>query len=222
MRDVMGSDIWINGGYFILRREFLDELRPGEDLVEEPLQRLLPAGQVLAQRHEGFWAPMDTLKDQQWLEGLHEGGERPVAGMGPRPRRASRPRVRGLRLMLPLRLGPPEASAARVLAIGAHPDDIEIGCGGTLMKLIDQGAVSELRWVVLSGDGRTRRGGPKERRGLLEDLPRARSSSATFPTATSPTRASGIKDLFEELKAATVSPTSSSPTSARTCTRTTG
>jgi glucose-1-phosphate cytidylyltransferase len=74
---VMGSDIWINGGYFILRREFLDQLRPGEDLVEEPLRRLLPAGQVLAQRHEGFWAPMDTLKDKQWLETLHEDGSAP-------------------------------------------------------------------------------------------------------------------------------------------------
>jgi glucose-1-phosphate cytidylyltransferase len=77
MRDVMGSDIWINGGYFILRREFLDQLRPGEDLVEEPLRRLLPAGQVLAQRHQGFWAPMDTLKDKQWLETLHEDGSAP-------------------------------------------------------------------------------------------------------------------------------------------------
>ena len=74
MRDVLGSDIWINGGYFILRREFLEQLRPGEDLVEEPLRRLLPGGKVLAQRHEGFWAPMDTLKDQQWLERLHEDG----------------------------------------------------------------------------------------------------------------------------------------------------
>jgi glucose-1-phosphate cytidylyltransferase len=77
MHDVMGSDIWINGGYFILRREFLDQLRPGEDLVEEPLQRFLRAGQVLGQRHEGFWAPMDTLKDQQWLERLHESGAAP-------------------------------------------------------------------------------------------------------------------------------------------------
>jgi len=77
MRDVMGSDIWINGGYFILRREFLDQLGAGEDLVEEPLRRLLPAGQVLAQRHEGFWAPMDTLKDKQWLETLHESGDAP-------------------------------------------------------------------------------------------------------------------------------------------------
>ena len=77
MRDVTRSDIWINGGYFILRREFLDQLGPGEDLVEEPLQRLMSAGQVFAHRHEGFWAPMDTLKDQQWLETLHEDGGAP-------------------------------------------------------------------------------------------------------------------------------------------------
>jgi glucose-1-phosphate cytidylyltransferase len=77
MRDVTRSDIWINGGYFVLRREFLDELRPGEDLVGEPLQRLARRGQVLAQQHQGFWAPMDTLKDQQWLETLHERGEAP-------------------------------------------------------------------------------------------------------------------------------------------------
>ena len=35
------------------------------------------AGKVLAQQHEGFWAPMDTLKDQQWLESLHESGDAP-------------------------------------------------------------------------------------------------------------------------------------------------
>jgi glucose-1-phosphate cytidylyltransferase len=47
MEDVMGSDICINGGYFILRREFLDQPRPGEDVVGAPLQRLLAADQVL-------------------------------------------------------------------------------------------------------------------------------------------------------------------------------
>ena len=45
--------------------------------MEEPLQRLLQSGKVLAQRHEGFWAPMDTLKDKQWLETLHESGDAP-------------------------------------------------------------------------------------------------------------------------------------------------
>ena len=39
MRDVTRSDIWINGGYFVLQPEIFDQLRPGEDLVEEPFQR---------------------------------------------------------------------------------------------------------------------------------------------------------------------------------------
>jgi glucose-1-phosphate cytidylyltransferase len=75
--DVTRSDVWINGGYFILRSELLDQIRPGEDLVEEPFRRLLDGGRLLGQRHEGFWAPMDTLKDKQWLEGLHESQSAP-------------------------------------------------------------------------------------------------------------------------------------------------
>ena len=77
IRDVTRSDVWINGGYFVARSDLLDELRPGEDLVEEPFRRLLARDQLLAQRHEGFWAPMDTLKDKQWLEALHEDGRAP-------------------------------------------------------------------------------------------------------------------------------------------------
>ena len=77
IHDVTRSDVWINGGYFVLRSELLDDLRPGEELVEEPFHRLLAGDRLLAQRHEGFWAPMDTLKDKQWLEGLHESGQAP-------------------------------------------------------------------------------------------------------------------------------------------------
>ena len=77
IRDVMKSDIWINGGYFVLRSDFVDQIGPGEDMVEEPFQRLAQRGELLAQRHEGFWAPMDTLKDKQCLETMHEGGEAP-------------------------------------------------------------------------------------------------------------------------------------------------
>jgi glucose-1-phosphate cytidylyltransferase len=75
--DVTKSDLWINGGYFAMRSEILDDLRPGEELVEEPFQRLIAANQLLAHRHEGFWAPMDTLKEKQWLESLHESGQAP-------------------------------------------------------------------------------------------------------------------------------------------------
>jgi glucose-1-phosphate cytidylyltransferase len=75
--DVTKSDMWINGGYFVMRSEVLDDLRPGEELVEEPFQRLIAADRLIAHRHEGFWAPMDTLKEQQWLESLHESGQAP-------------------------------------------------------------------------------------------------------------------------------------------------
>jgi glucose-1-phosphate cytidylyltransferase len=40
---------------------------------------LAESGELLAQCHEGFWAPMDTLKDNQWLETMHERGEAPWA-----------------------------------------------------------------------------------------------------------------------------------------------
>ena len=75
--DVTRSDVWINGGYFVMRSELLDQIRPGEELVEEPFSRLMQTDQLMAQRHDGFWAPMDTLKDKQSLEALHENGTAP-------------------------------------------------------------------------------------------------------------------------------------------------
>ena len=77
IHDVTQSNLWINGGYFVLRSELLDDLGPGEELVEEPFRRLLADEKLLAQRHDGFWAPMDTLKDKQQLESLHDSGRAP-------------------------------------------------------------------------------------------------------------------------------------------------
>ena len=57
-----------NGGGFIFRREMFEYLREGEELVEEPFQRLIQDDQLMAFRHEGFWRPMDTLKDKEVLE----------------------------------------------------------------------------------------------------------------------------------------------------------
>jgi glucose-1-phosphate cytidylyltransferase len=72
--DVRVSDIWINGGYMILRKEIFDYIGEGEELVQEPFQRLIKQDLLLAYRYEGFWAPMDTLKDQQDLEAQYEAG----------------------------------------------------------------------------------------------------------------------------------------------------
>jgi glucose-1-phosphate cytidylyltransferase len=71
------SDIWINGGYFILRPEIFDYMRPGEELVQEPFKRLIDADQLMAFKHEGFWRSMDTLRDRQMLEDLVEKGDMP-------------------------------------------------------------------------------------------------------------------------------------------------
>ena len=52
-------------------------MRDGDELVEAPFQRLIEADELLAFRHEGFWRPMDTLKDKQVLEDMVENGSMP-------------------------------------------------------------------------------------------------------------------------------------------------
>jgi len=76
-RTFKGSDLWINGGYFIFRQEIFDFMREGEELVQEPFMRLIEAGQLMAYKYEGFWRAMDTLKDRQVLEDMIERGDVP-------------------------------------------------------------------------------------------------------------------------------------------------
>lgn len=67
-----GSDIWINGGFFVMRKEIFNYIRPGEELVREPFQRLIERRALLAYKYNGFWQCMDTFKDKQRLEELNE------------------------------------------------------------------------------------------------------------------------------------------------------
>jgi glucose-1-phosphate cytidylyltransferase len=76
---VTESDIRINGGYFVLRSQIFDYMERGEELVEAPFRRLIEAERLLGYRYDGFWAPMDTMKDRQNLNALFESGERPWA-----------------------------------------------------------------------------------------------------------------------------------------------
>ena len=77
LRSNMESDAWINGGYFIFRKEIFDYIRDGEELVLEPFNRLIEAQELVAYKYEGFWRAMDTLKDNQVLEEMVEEGKMP-------------------------------------------------------------------------------------------------------------------------------------------------
>jgi glucose-1-phosphate cytidylyltransferase len=66
-----------NGGYFILRPGIFDYLDEGEDLVGDAFPRLAAERKLLAMPHDGFWAPMDTMKERMHLEQLHAEGRSP-------------------------------------------------------------------------------------------------------------------------------------------------
>jgi glucose-1-phosphate cytidylyltransferase len=76
---VADMDMRINGGYFILRNEIFDFLHPGDDLVTDTFARAARVGRFRAVRFDGFWAPMDTLKERAALEAMHRNGNRPWA-----------------------------------------------------------------------------------------------------------------------------------------------
>jgi glucose-1-phosphate cytidylyltransferase len=69
---------WINGGFFVLNRKVLQYIPGDETLWErDPLERLASDGQLMAFRHDGFWQPMDTLRERKLLEDLWAAGEAP-------------------------------------------------------------------------------------------------------------------------------------------------
>lgn len=76
---VSKMDMWINGGFFVLRQGIFDYLHEGEDLVMGACLRAAHEGKFRAIRYEGFWAPMDTLKERSALEQMHRSGNRPWA-----------------------------------------------------------------------------------------------------------------------------------------------
>jgi glucose-1-phosphate cytidylyltransferase len=90
------ANIWINGGYFVLRREIFDYMEPGDELVEAPFRRLIAEDKLLGYKHPGFWAPMDTLKDRDNLNTLFETGERPWAVWEKHPSNRDRPSLVGV------------------------------------------------------------------------------------------------------------------------------
>ena len=75
----------INGGYFVLRQTIFDYLNEGEDLVMNACVRAAEVGKMRAIPYDGFWAPMDTLKERTALEDLYKRGISPWALWKDRP-----------------------------------------------------------------------------------------------------------------------------------------
>ncbi len=101
-----------------------------------------------------------------------------------------------LRLQPQARRGEP----LRLLCIGAHSDDLEIGCGGTVLTWLAGAPAIEITWVVLSAEGER---GPEARRSARALLPRAAASKiiiATFRDGFFPAQYSEVKGFFEDLK----------------------
>ena len=71
------ADIWVNGGYFVLRKEIFRYIKPKEELVYEPFQRLINEKKIWSQRYDGFWQCMDTFRDKQLLDEMEATGEAP-------------------------------------------------------------------------------------------------------------------------------------------------
>ncbi|GIV94064.1 glucose-1-phosphate cytidylyltransferase [Chloroflexus aurantiacus] len=73
-----GDGAYINGGFFVVEPAAFDLIAGDETVWErEPLEQLALSGQLAAYRHHGFWHPMDTLRDKNYLEELWQSGKAP-------------------------------------------------------------------------------------------------------------------------------------------------
>ncbi len=74
---VKDTNVWINGGYFAFHRDIFNYIRDGEELVEEPFQRLIADKGLTSLQHDGFWGCMDTYKERQQLDDMYAQGNSP-------------------------------------------------------------------------------------------------------------------------------------------------
>ena len=72
-----GDASWINGGFFVFEKEIFDYIKNGDSTILErnPFETLAKERKLTAFKHEGFWQPMDTLRDKRYLEKLWKSGD---------------------------------------------------------------------------------------------------------------------------------------------------
>ena len=77
IRHLNTTGIWINGGYFIFKKDIFKYINSGEELIEEPFSKLISKKQLITYKYNGFWMCMDTFKDKQMLDEMYSNGDAP-------------------------------------------------------------------------------------------------------------------------------------------------
>src|SRR5712692_8089907 len=91
-------------------------------------------------------------------------------------------------------------SVLRILCLGAHSDDIEIGCGGTILRFLNDNSATEVVWVVFGASGQRRTEAVESANLFLANARRKEIVVKEFRDGYFPYIGSDIKDFFEELK----------------------
>ena len=181
-------------------------MHEGEEFVVEPFQRLIAEERLVLDQLRRFLGCMDTFKEKQQLDDLHRRGETPWE-LWKQPTHPARRRHRE---------PPQRASRSRfdkiktILCLGAHSDDIEIGCGGTLLALLAERPTIDVHWVVFGAAERGPRGGRPAPRSSWPvsapasagpRLPRQLSSPISAPRSKSSSNRSGQRLARPDLHA---------------------
>jgi len=182
IRHVKDVGMRINGGFFVFRQEIFDWMKPGEELVQEPFQRLAAAGRLVAYPYDGFWACLDTFKDKQLLEDLTRHGQSPGRSGSkrtPGPPRAG-PQVHDMNRVSILEEG---GAPKRILALGPMPTTSRSAAGGTILRLAAEHSGCRGAWVVglCATPRRAEDGDALRLRPFLEGSPRARVVVRDYP-----------------------------------------
>jgi glucose-1-phosphate cytidylyltransferase len=77
IENVRNTELMINGGYFVFRKEIFQYMKDGEELVAEPFRRLIDDNQLIAYPYDKFWYCMDTFKEERELNEMFERGDAP-------------------------------------------------------------------------------------------------------------------------------------------------
>jgi LmbE family N-acetylglucosaminyl deacetylase len=104
-------------------------------------------------------------------------------------------------LMLPVGLGADADRPLRILCLGAHSDDIEIGCGGTVLRLLAERAGTSVHWVVFSAPGPREQEARSSAAAFLSQAAASTIWVRSFRESYFPAAWSEIKDFFEEIRA---------------------